>query len=104
MKTIRIGCGQLTWKDMSEIQVLAEIAIAGYDGAPASPLPGESSTETLTRFESVNLSPAPGYLSGAFWREDQETELLARAKEHALFSQEMGCTELYIAAGGFDDY
>lgn len=104
MKTIRIGCGQLTWKKMSEIQVLTEIAIAGYDGAPISPHPGESSTEILARFESVNLSPAPGYLSGAFWRADQEAKLLANAREYAIFSQEMGCTELYVAAGGFDQY
>jgi len=104
MKTIRIGCGQITWKKMSEIQVLAEIASAGYDGAPANPQPGESSAETLARFESVNLKPAPGYLSGAFWKEDQETALLARAKQYAAFSQDMGCTELYIAAGGFDEY
>jgi inosose dehydratase len=104
MKTIRIGCGQITWKNVSADQVLAEIASAGYEGAPASPRPGESSAQTLARFRSVNLSPAPGYFSGAFWKEDQESELLARAKEHAIFSQEMGCSELYVAAGGFDRY
>jgi inosose dehydratase len=104
MKTIRIGCGQLTWKNMDEMRVLAEIALAGYDGAPANPRAGERVEETLARFEQVDLHPAPGYLSGAFWRADQAAELLASAAEYATFAHAVGCTELYVAAGGFDNY
>src|SRR5688572_17210482 len=104
MMTIRIGCGQLTWKNMSEAQVLAEIALAGYDGAPANPHQGEETSVTLARFESAGLKPAPGYLSGDFWREDQAATLLARAEQFATFVQAAGCTELYVAAGGFNSY
>lgn len=104
MKTIRIGCGQITWKNVDESQVLAEIALAGYDGAPANPRPGESTAETLARFEAVDLRPAPGYLSGEFWRKDQEAEFLARAEQYATFAQAAGCTEIFVAAGGFDNY
>ena len=35
MEHVLIGCGQLTWKNVPEDQVLAEIVQAGYDGAPA---------------------------------------------------------------------
>lgn len=108
MKRIPIGCGQLTWKNIDEGQILAEIASAGYDGAPANPRPhktnSESIAETLARFESANLKPAPGYLSGEFWREDQEADLLARAEQYAAFAHTVGCTELYVAAGGFNTY
>ena len=41
MSTIEIGCGQITWitrsNETPEEQVLAEIAQAGYAGAPAGP-------------------------------------------------------------------
>ena len=42
MKKIWIGCGQITWKNVDEAQVLAEIALAGYDGAPAGPRQNET--------------------------------------------------------------
>ncbi len=104
MKKIQIGCGQITWKNMDETQVLAEIALAGYTGAPANPRSDETAAETLARFESVDLLPAPGYLSGEFWRADQAADLLARAQQYATFAQAVGCTELYVAAGGFNNY
>jgi inosose dehydratase len=43
-------------------------------------------------------------LGADFWRAEQEQEILARAHRFAAFSREMGCTELYVAAGGFDGY
>jgi inosose dehydratase len=104
MKTLWIGCGQITWKNVDESQVLDEIALAGYDGAPAGPRPGESSATTLARFEAAHLKAAPGYFSGAFWRADQEAELLAQAEQHAAFAQAAGNTELFVAAGGFNNY
>jgi inosose dehydratase len=102
MKQIWIGCGQLTWKNVDEAQILAEIALAGYDGAPANPRHGETTAETLSRFEQAGLKPAPGYLGAEFWRVDQEVEILARAEQYADFAQAAGCTELYVAAGGSD--
>ncbi|MCC6455327.1 MAG: TIM barrel protein [Caldilineaceae bacterium] len=100
MKQTWIGCGQLTWKNMDEAQILAEIALAGYDGAPASPRRGETTAQTLARFEQAGLKPAPGYLGAEFWRVDQEAEILARAEQYADFAQAADCTELYVAAGG----
>jgi inosose dehydratase len=104
MRKIWIGCGQITWKNMDETRVLAEIALAGYDGAPAGPRANESVAETLARFEQVDLRPAPGYLGADFWRKEQEADILARAERYADFAQAAGCTELFVAAGGFDNY
>jgi inosose dehydratase len=104
MKTIRIGCGQITWKGIEENQVLAEIALAGYDGALANPRRGESFAATLARFEAAGLSPAPGYLSGEFWRAELEETFLQRAEEYAAFTQVAGNSELFVAAEGFDRY
>src|SRR5688572_14438434 len=102
MKKIWIGCGQLTWKNVDESQVLAEIAQAGYDGAPAGPRQGETTAATLARFAKAGLRPAPGYLGAEFWRADLEAEILARAEQYANFAQAAGYTELYVAAGGGD--
>jgi inosose dehydratase len=104
MKTIQIGCGQITWKNIDENQILAEIALAGYEGAPANPRRDESTAETLARFAAAGLKPAPGYFSGEFWRKEQEAAFLARAEQVASFAQAAGCTELYVAAGGFNNY
>ena len=50
MPTIEIGCGQITWitrsNDTPEEQVLAEIAQAGYAGAPASPTKERTTAQT----------------------------------------------------------
>lgn len=104
MKNIWIGCGQITWKNVPEEQVLAEIAQAGYEGAPASPRSNRSAAETLARYEQFNLRPAPGYFSAEFWRPEQEADILQRAHEYAAFTQELGVTELYVAASGFENY
>jgi inosose dehydratase len=104
MKEIWIGCGQLTWKNMDEAEILAEIAQAGYDGAPAGPRRGESTEVTLVRFAEAGLKPAPGYLGADFWRVEQEADILARAEAYADFANTAGYTELYVAAGGFDNY
>jgi hypothetical protein len=37
MQNVLIGCGQITWRNVPEEQVLSEIAQAGYAGAQASP-------------------------------------------------------------------
>lgn len=103
MQDVMVGCGQITWgRDMSEEQVLAEIAEADYDGAPASPRDGRSAEETAELYARYGLKPAPGYLGAAFWEEDQRGRILERARQLAGFMQGVGCSELYVAAGGFD--
>jgi inosose dehydratase len=105
MEDILIGCGQLTWpRSMSEGEVLGEIAQAGYDGAPAGPRGGRSAEEVIATFAEYGLKPAPGYLSGDFWEPAQRASILEQARAYADFSAAAGCTELYVAAGGFDSF
>jgi inosose dehydratase len=104
MNHLWIGCGQLTWQKMDEAQVLAEIAAAGYDGAPASPSGDRAFDDILAAFAQAGLKPAPGYLGANFERKDEQEAILARAHRYAQFAQQAGCTELYVAGGGFDQY
>jgi len=104
MKDILIGCGQITWQGENADRALAEIAQAGYAGAPASPAKDSTTEQTLAAFEQVGLRPAPGYLGVDFWDQTQEDAILARAEDHAQFAKRAGCTELYVAAGGFTTY
>ena len=102
MATIEIGCGQITWSnDTPEDQVLAEIAQAGYAGAPAGPSKGRTAAQVQAVFAHHGLKPAPGYLGVDFWRADQHDSIIERAREYAAFMRELGCSELYVAAGGF---
>lgn len=102
MVNILIGCGQITWKNVPEETQLAEIAEAGYAGAPAGYREGRSAEEVLQLFERYHLKPAPGYYSGAFWEAAQADSFVEQAARQAQFMREVGCTELYVAAGGFD--
>ena len=104
MHNVWIGCGQITWKNIDESQVLAEIAQAGYAGAPAGPHAGKTAQEVLDLFARYGLKPAPGYLSGRFWDEAEHANLLERARAYTDFAVAVGCTELYVAAAGFDQY
>src|SRR5262245_21202978 len=101
MDNILIGCGQLTWKrEIPEDQVLAEIAKAGYDGAPSGPRAGRSPEEEIAFLAAHGLKPAPGYLGADFWLRDKADEILRQATEQARFMKQVGCTELYVAASG----
>jgi inosose dehydratase len=86
----------------SEEQVLAEIAQAGYEGAPASPREGHSTQEVLDTFARFGLKPAPGYYGADFWKADQRDQFVERGRSLARFMREVGCAELYVAAGGFN--
>lgn len=104
MKNVWIGCGQITWKGADQAKALAEIAQAGYDGAPAGPSKDKSPQEILDLFARHGLKPAPGYLGADFWNKDLEEEILQRARQHAAFARAAGVSELYVAAGGFTTY
>lgn len=95
--TLPIGCGQLTWKrdEFTPEQVLAEIAEAGYDGAPAG---GASPDAIRSLFSAAGLRPAPSYFGAQFWDAAQRDDLVAKAHEHAATHQALGLTELYVAA------
>jgi inosose dehydratase len=99
-----IGCGSLTWpRDMVRDQVWTEIRDAGYDGLPVGPYLG-TPDEVLARCEQFDLRPAPGYLSGDFWKPAEEADILAKAETYGAFMHAVGCTELYLGPGGFGDY
>ncbi len=106
MDKVRVACSQITWGSTGappdEETVLAEIAGAGYSGAPGSQRQGRSGTETRELYARFGLTPAPGYLSAEFWCADQHADAVERARSLARFTRETGCTELYVAAGGFD--
>ena len=105
MAKFMIAGSSITWsRDIPRKQVLAEIAQAGYEGAPASPRGGVSAQETVDLYARYGLKPAPGYLGASFEDPEQEETILERARHLAQFSREIGCTELYVAAQGFDSY
>lgn len=102
--TIRIGCGQITWlhSGMSDDQVLADIAGAGYAGAPWPHREGFDAAAVRELFQRHGLAPAPAYFWGDFWEAAKHDDLVAQAHAFGEVSQALGVTELYVAAGGFD--
>ena len=104
MTEILIGCGQITWRGVPEEQALAEIAQAGYAGAPAGPREGRTARETTELYARYGLRPAPGYYSAEFWRAEQRDQILEQARRQAAFARELGLNELYVATGGFTTY
>lgn len=97
MDGVLIACGQITWprSAMGQDQILAEIAQAGYDGAPAST---QNVAETRALFDKAGLKPAPGYLGAELWDADKASDIVRRADEHARGAAELGLTEVYVAA------
>lgn len=114
MGNFKIGCGQITWhianlllpeeKRSSSDQMLAEIAQAGYEGAPAGPVPNQTPEEVLAGLSKHGLKPAPGYLGADFWDPAKEAEILEMAHAFGQFNQAAGVGEVYVAAGGFGGY
>lgn len=104
LKRVLIGCGSLTWpREMGREDVFAEIAEAGYDGVPVG-LGLGTPEQVFELLSTVGLLPAPGYLSGDFWRPEDEAAILDKAAAQAKFMQEMRCTEIYLGPGGFEGY
>lgn len=104
MQNTLIGCVPITWRNVPDEQVMAEIAQAGYDGAVAGPRPDRSEEETLALLARHGLKPAPGYLGADFWDPAKEAEILDRAEKMATFAMRAGVTELFVAPGGFNSY
>lgn len=101
-----VGCALITWKNMPnaspdwEEVALRECSQAGYEGAPTSVRPDESPAEAVARYGRYGLKTAPGYLGGTFGGTKSRTEILDEAAHYARFMRAVGCTELYVAAGG----
>jgi len=109
MKGFKIGCGQITWfaknvERVPEEVMLQQISRAGYEGVPAGHNAKQTPEETMAFLSKFNLKPAPTYFSAQFWDKNNENQILARAREIAAYVKQLGCTELYVAADGFDRY
>jgi inosose dehydratase len=105
MPKMIIGGSSITWgRDVPRDQVLAEIAQAGYEGAPSGARPGVTAQETIEVYARFGLRPGPGYLGADFEKPEEEAAILERAHVQAAFMRDIACTELYVAAGGFDGY
>jgi inosose dehydratase len=97
MEGVHIACGTITWRNngMTDEQILADIARAGYEGAPAGRAPAR---ETLNLYGKFGLKPAPGYVGAAFWDAGQANANVQQVAEAARAMRELGCGELYVAA------
>lgn len=103
---MKVGCGGITWGtfarqhnvEFPREQVLSEIDQAGYEGMPVGGRDGQPAEEIVASLAQYGLVPAPGYLGASFWEVDQEEEIVARAEVAARLSQQVGCTEIYVAA------
>jgi inosose dehydratase len=108
--TIEVGCGQITWRDSggTEGDTLADIRDAGYAGAPWRAPEGATgdaaavAASVRSVFDRYELKPAPGYLWADFWERQQRDEILTKVRRHAAVARELGLTEAFVAAGGFD--
>ena len=99
MEGVKVACGQITWGGKVPTEtVLAEIARAGYAGAPASTRSGKTAKELGELFARFDLAPAPGYLGLAWWEADKRGEQLEQAAREAAYARELGLTELYVAS------
>jgi len=103
-KTIIAG-STITWsRETPREQVLDEIAQAGFEGAPAGPRGDVTAQETIEFYARFGLKPGPGYLGASFEKPEEEATILERAHTLGAFMRDIGCTEIYVAAGGFDGY
>jgi inosose dehydratase len=99
---VRIGCEQITWgPDIPPMSALADIAEAGYEGAPWDALDARPARDIEASFGVHGLVPAPGYLGGDFWRKDQRARLIETARRLGQISRDLGLSEIFISAGGF---
>ncbi len=106
MAEFHVGCALNTWKNVPapapdwEEVALRESGQAGYAGAPTIVGAGQSPAETVARYARHGLKTAPGYFGGTFQAHERRASLVEEARYHARFMREVGCTELYVAAGG----
>lgn len=100
MSKPKIGCGQVTWHGQDEDLAFADIASAGYEGAAPKVPVGVTAADILARLGRHGLQAAPPYYGAAFWDPSQEATILDRADELGRLVRDIGCTELYVAAGG----
>lgn len=100
MEGVEIGCGLITWRGAPEDEALADVAQAEYAGAPPRLRSSDEVPAVLDLFRTHRLKPAPPYFGAPFWLGEAQDEIVEAARDHARFARGLGCTELYVAAGG----
>jgi len=106
VKNYLVGCGQITWITDWENPpppeaAMADIAAAGYDGAPISDLPGQSAGEVATFYQGYGLKPGPGYLGANWWDPAESAALIEQTRQMAAMHAELGCDTMFVADNGF---
>jgi inosose dehydratase len=99
MEGVKVACGQITWgREYPREKALAEIARAGYEGAPAGRYVSGTAKEVLDLYARFGLKPAPGYMGLEWWTPGLRPQQLEQAARQAAFSRELGLTEIYVAS------
>ena len=99
MEGVKVACGQITWgRAYPREQVLAEIAQAGYEGAPTGRSASGTAKEILDLYATYGLKPAPGYLGIEWWTPELKPQQLEQAAQQAAFARELGLAEIYVAS------
>jgi inosose dehydratase len=99
MEGVKVACGQITWgRAYPREQVLAEIAQAGYEGAPVGRETERTAKEVLDQYARYGLKPAPGYLGLEWWNPELRPQQLEQAAQQARFARALGLAELYVAS------
>jgi inosose dehydratase len=105
---IPVAGSQITWgqfrktESWTEDRILAQIAEAGYEGAPAGPRADRTPEQTVALYARHGLKPAPGYLGADFWNPQQREKILQSVKTQAACARDLGLSEWFVAPGGFD--
>jgi inosose dehydratase len=100
-----IACAPTTWpSEVSQEQILTEIAQAGYAAAVAPPPESRTALETVRLYATHWLFPAPGLFSADFWRPERRAATLDEARRRARFALDVGCNELFLSTGGYQHY
>lgn len=103
---MKIACGGITWMsfarekgiEIAQSKVMAEIAEAGFAGAPFHVADARPAAELVADMAAAGLEPAPGYYGARFWDKAEQDEILAKGEAAAKYTQAVGCTEMYVAA------
>ncbi len=103
---MKIACGGITWMmyarqkgiEMAQDQVMAEIAQAGFEGAPFHVGDARPAAELVAAMAAKGIAPAPGYFGARFWDKAEQDTILAAGEKAAKYTQAVGCTEMYVAA------
>ncbi len=108
MPSIPVAGSQITWgqfrkaEQWTEEGILSQIAEAGYEGAFAGLNSHRTPAQAIALYARHSLKPAPGYLGADFWKPEERNRILESANAHAAYARDLGLTELYVSAGGFD--